>query len=101
MDQYDEAIKYLTENPKQIKEAWHQPTTRMGGCLFDFFAPAMLCLTQVKERSIGHLDWIPEGWSRETFDELLNDDRIPMNVDGITVESLPVFAEWQRRLSPE
>lgn len=101
MDKYDEAIEYLTTNPEEIENKWHNPST-MHGCLFQFATPtghakgASGCLTLIRRdhdlRVLGRPD---------LTEAIRNDTRIPILSGDIRVEHLPVFAEWQRRLDKE
>jgi hypothetical protein len=105
MDKYDRAIEWLTQNPDEIERAWGQPEfTPVGCCLFQYANSSGYirssvngvcgCLTEVRRGN----------WSAETA-ELTNairaDIRLPRSGATITVEHLPVFAEWQRRLDVE
>lgn len=98
MDRYDAAIQYLKENPRMIYPAWGYPRSSRGGSLFLFCAknniPAGLdigCLTMVKDG-----DEVAE--DEELTRRIRNDPRIPDDVHGVTVENLPVFAEYQREM---
>jgi hypothetical protein len=91
MDKYDKVIKYLTESPTEIEDAWNQPTSHKAGCLFAHVNDKSGCLTQIR-------------YSLEIFGDgtplviqASQDERIPESVELITVESLPVFAEYQRK----
>lgn len=94
MDKYDEQIACLTLNPARIVDAW-----ALGDCLFqgashDGEVGPYGCLTMVRTGA-----W--NAATPELTEQIRNDMRIPSNCFGITVESLPVFAEWQRRLDKE
>lgn len=98
-DKYDKAIDYLTENPDKIYSSWNFAGTNnqnpIASCLFDSVGPFLECgcLTQVKY----------DGAKAASFSlarDIYNDNRIP-KPDNITVEDLPVFAEWQRRIDKE
>ncbi len=95
-DKYDAAVEYLTTHPDEIQEAWMEPVEHQAGCLFmhvnglsdiDNYG----CLTQVKL-----------GTHRAKTSELTRliraDYRIPSFFSDITVDDLPVFAGWQRRI---
>lgn len=103
-DIYDEAIAYLTSDPDRFQDrvglAWNWSNLeRPGSVLFRYCSGngqpmhhdiLCGCLTQVKN-----------GLNAAT-EELTNliraDPRIPDDVDNITPESLPVFAEYQRMM---
>lgn len=95
-DIYDEAVEYLTKHPEKIEEAWNYTDARVGGILFEYTGPGCGCLTQVKTGSE-----LFKGPTPELEEAIRADPRIPLGVDSITVESLPVFAEWRRRLDKE
>lgn len=89
-DKYDKQIAYLTEHPEKIFLYW------VGGKgLFAFAGPisdpTIGCLTMI--RGSGDVALTPE-----LTKAIQSDERIPYGEEGITIESLPVFAEWQRRL---
>jgi hypothetical protein len=104
-DRYDNAIKYLTNDPDAIQQAWNNPSNSPGGCLFDYVSPdnndthrptdgrACGCLTQIRSgTAYGTVAWWPS-----ITNEIRRDTRIPDQSD-ITIEDLPVFAEWQRAI---
>lgn len=99
-DKYDEAIAYLEKNPGKIQSAWNFPHKR-GGCLFSYVgrvdAASRGCLTQIK---VGRAVAItPKGKEdKKLTAEIRADERLPSLPEDISVEDLPVFAEWQRRL---
>lgn len=41
-------MKFLTEHPDEIINAWRTPLMHEAGCLFMFCSPSHGCLTQVK-----------------------------------------------------
>jgi hypothetical protein len=94
-DKYDLAIEFLTQNPDKIWDAWNHPAVNEGGDLFMYAHRSTGCLTQIRRD--------PETYSGTISQsaEILADERIPKFPADITVESLPVFAEWQRRLDTE
>lgn len=105
-DKYDEAVEYLTAHPEVISEAWNRPHKTRGGCLFmptdvvyneDFQEARCGCLTQIR-RSEGIYS---NGPTPELTAAIRADERIPKTKETITVDSLPVFAEWQRRIDTE
>ena len=121
-DRYDEAIEYLTDNPEQIMDCWDRAWLSEHGDLFKYVSPggrwecrinerldspSCGCLTQIRDSFLNHrkgaLLKIASDKSGMAIDEELTkeiqlDQRIPSNPEDITVESLPVFAEWQRKL---
>lgn len=109
-DRYDEAIAYLTNAVhlsgwRAICVAWANPEAA-GGCLFAIAGPDPLdlvgeydgcvygCLTTVRQGT--HVAPTPE-----LTEAIRADVRIPQDAHEITLEHLPVFAEWQRRLDTE
>lgn len=113
-DKYDEAIEYLTKNPDEINDAWNYASTHKAGCLFMACSPHISngeiitlfprredrelcgCLTMVRKEGGSY-----HAWTDDLTASIRADDRIPQNSEEITLESLPVFAEWQRRLDKE
>lgn len=105
MDKYDLAIQALTLEPSAIYESWNKandPESLTGNALLGhvLFTPVdrtghkCACLTEVKEH---YLDFGPDKYRTE----IKNDPRIPSCGMAITVDHLPVFAEWQRRLDAD
>src|SRR5438045_1488958 len=98
MDKYDRAIKYFTENPEQIMLCWMFPKTNTHSCLFQHCGDR-------NDTDIGCLTMIRNGTHSAATDKLTDaiagDERIPLNVEGIAVETLPIFAEWQRKIDLE
>ena len=91
MDKYDRAIAYLTEHPEEIFGAWSCWDNHRAGCLFNIIPGSNVCLTEAR------LD--PEEISaNHPFIRITEDERIPESPDEITVDDLPVLAEWQRKL---
>lgn len=103
---YEDAVKYLTENSDRIEEAWDDPLHKRGGSLFVFASKTgtfkgeddkiIGCLTSIRSAEI-HVS----GCSPEVTKAIRTDSRLPHFYNDITVESLVVFAEWQRRLDHE
>ncbi len=112
MDKYDKAIQFFTKNPDEIQGYWGCPDTS-NGCLFKFMSakseykkndPAdeayivngenyyCGCLTQIK----GGPD-LYAAFDKKLTDQIINDPEIPDRPSAITVESLPVFAKYQRK----
>ena len=123
-DKYDLAIDYLTENPSQIRDAWGDPSEYegRGGELFGFVGPDWKsndnkvrydgeigtcgCLQQIRAALVtdeyqNMTEAIARGqmsgsyWPR-LWEKIANDRNLPHDEDDITLEDLPVFAEWQR-----
>jgi hypothetical protein len=97
MDAYQQAVEFLTENPKNILGAWSKPDERPGGCLFRIAADSdhdwmdcYGCLTGI--RNIGN-----KAQTAELTQAIRNDSRIPGFAD-LAPEHLPVCAGWQRRI---
>jgi hypothetical protein len=92
-DAYDDAIAYLTEHPEKIYSEWE-----WGKTLFEFCG-------HYGRRFCGCLTMIRNGREIAETPELTAairaDARIPTHPRAITVESLPAFAEWQRRIDRE
>ncbi len=109
-DRYDRAIEFLTRNPGDIYRCWSSANsddektslflyaTENGNNIDDRCG----CLTQIRDVSDGYS--LSVVYDRDTdlairlTGEIHNDERIPKKSEDITVDSLPVFAEWQRRL---
>ncbi len=95
-DRYDDAIDYLTEHPDEIVDAWGDgrtfPDPRPGPqCLFNYVAEGCGCLTQIR-------DMCANAPTESLTEAIRSDNRIPSDEFDITVDELPVFAEWQRTL---
>ncbi len=88
-DKYSEAITYLRKHPCKIDDAWQHPWSANGGCLFVYCGGG--CLTQIKCGD-------DESYSSVLTKRIRADKRIPLSKHAITISSLPVFAEWQRKL---
>jgi hypothetical protein len=95
-DKYDLAIEFLTQNPDKIWDAWNHPAVNEGGCLFMYAHHSTGCLTQIRSAAEDYC-----GSPLPQIAEIIADERIPERSANITVESLPVFAEWQRKLDAE
>jgi hypothetical protein len=90
-NKYDKAIKYLTENPDQITNAWGWPRQHVAGCLFAFLGPAgtnmeAACPTMIKGG---------DNSFQNKLDKFVRAMNIPNNCFGIKVEHLPVFKTIQ------
>jgi hypothetical protein len=101
-DKYDRAIEYLTAHPEDIFHAWasapvHEDETDPDirgvedmRCLFAATSEGCGCLTQIRCGLLGPTPEITEA--------IRADHRIPYDEREITVDDLPVFAEWQRKI---
>ena len=99
-DKYDKAIAHLTEHPEKILVAWGSAPVRGSKaevrgvldmrCLFAATAPYCGCLTQIRAGS--------KGPTPELTAAIRAAHRIPSDECEITVDDLPVFAEWQRKI---
>ncbi len=124
-DKYDKAVEHLTENPENIGSAWLNPAGEgQGGCLFTVVAPLDVkadpwpkrpdgrkcgCLTTI--RNAGKVPYIDGGgsphkmpalaWTDDLTERIQADERLPKLPTEITVQHLPIFAEWQRRIDKE
>jgi hypothetical protein len=101
-DRYELAVDYLTAHPEEIREAWENAYTHPHGCIFKYAAPHEWMRTPSGEKC-GCLTMVRGGAYVAATPELTAmiraDERLPGGSgDGITVDHLPVFAGWQRRL---
>ena len=96
MDKYDQQIAELTENPEKILNHWMQPKG-----LFAYandgkgYVNNTGCLTMIRYSSAYNAQ------TENLTNAIRNDIRIPKDQMQITVDHLPVFAEWQRLLDKE
>jgi hypothetical protein len=100
-DRYDEAIGHLMQFKGAafrgaVRAAWQTPYHEPGGALFELCEDdnndgLCGCLTQVKDNQY-------PAQSHYMTRLIRDDDRIPNLPTKITKKSLPVFAEWQRRM---
>lgn len=98
MDAYQQAVEWLTDHPKKICGAWHPSRQEPGYCLFGFATK-----TRLAEESCGCLTMIRYSEEYGTpipglAEVIRGDERLPADSGEITVDSLPVFAQWQRYL---
>jgi hypothetical protein len=99
MDAYQQAVEYLTANPTEIHCAWYMGNNTLappGSVLFKatghgIYLDRCGCLTQVKAGQF-------PAYTPRLTRAILADDRIPLHGRAITVDHLPIFAGWQRRL---
>jgi hypothetical protein len=106
-DIYDNEIQLLTNEPILIYDSWG-----FGDPLFRFIGSRgdthqlddntyndihAGCLTQIRKNKYKGA-FINGKYEEELTNEIRNDERIPTEGASITVEHLPVFAEWQRRI---
>jgi len=104
-DKYDKAVEYLTENPGEIVDVWGGVIRGDATCLFSFVSPdGSVAREPVNGELVGCLTMIKGGrypaYTEKLTAEIRADDRIP-ETGMVTVESLPIFAEWQRRIDKE
>lgn len=110
MDRYQQDVEYLTKNPRHIYSAWASggedychPTP--GSSLFRFAynrrhrnevhgVPG--CLTMLRN---GMGDRVAQ--TEELTRAIASDTRLPKLVREITIDHLPIFAGWQRRIDQE
>lgn len=117
-DIYDQEIAYLTENPWQIYKHWNWGTPLFQKAVnLNHLNQLPLriwqygCLTQIRQVNDSRL---PPFFAETPIltEQIIVDDRIPAspskpscgddeNKCTITLEHLPVFAEWQRKLDKE
>lgn len=104
MDKYDEAIERLLNEcdfEAAVYDAWNDPYNE-NHCLFEYASPSGDSEITEEGDTIGCLTMIRLGiaraWTEELTKEIREDKRIPTNPRHITRNSLPVFAEWQRKL---
>lgn len=127
-DKYDRAISYYEKNSNLISHGWQFPFEESHGCLFrpatrikgraNFenckYSNALWpyredgkvvgCLTLIRnpEKTIESLNSGKQSRLVACTDELTKairrDKRIPKEGNDISVNDLPVFAEWQRKI---
>lgn len=99
MDRYDAEIARLTAAPQDIKRSWTWATPLFSGIGRDGSTYRNGgCLTQIKADPTFYNAFV-KGVRDEALEaEIMADERIPDNVDSITMEMLSVFAEWQRKI---
>ena len=95
----DGAVEYLQAHPDEIRDAWVDPSNHLAGQLFEIVysrrrepCGTIGCLTQIKSGNYEAQD------SDELTAAIRADDRIPSSRASVTSDSLPVFAEWQKRI---
>lgn len=108
MDAYDNAIDFFKKNPSLIPEIWDDPKSHFAGVLFQSVTPSGFGETSENQEYCGDLCEIRSGqavaWTYELTIEIMQDDRLPKiyasknYIPDITLELLPVFAEWQRSI---
>jgi hypothetical protein len=102
-DRYAAAVAYLTQHPEEIRAAWSHPSCHVAGALF---CMASRCESWSPTSTIGCLTMIRSdqkyrAQTPELTAAIRLDTRIPVSSRDVTVNDLPVFAEWQRRLDRE
>ena len=108
MDIYDKAITYLKNNPTQISEVWDDPKSHFSGVLFQAVTPSGYSEENPEGLFCGDIceihSFLAHGWTEVLEEAIAQDHRIPKlfannnHVPKITVDTLPVFAEWQRKI---
>jgi hypothetical protein len=108
MDVYDKAMKYLKDNPSKISEIWDDPKSHFSGVLFQAVTPDGTAQENEYGELCGDICEIQSleasAWTRKLEQEILGDFRIPKLFAShgwkpkITVDMLPIFAEWQRKI---
>lgn len=88
-DKYDEQIERLRNTPELIYSDWDY-----GIGLFASVCDQCGCLTQVRRSDF----WGENFPDRGVLAEIVADERIPKNGQDVTVDHLPVFAQWQRKI---
>jgi hypothetical protein len=94
-DKYDLQIERLTEKPELIQEEWFE-----GKVLFKWVGNGLQCgcLTQIRY-NVFFYAINPKGEiDQELTEEIRKDELIPIGIAYVTIEDLPVFAEWQRKI---
>jgi len=99
-DIYDREIAFLTAHPEQIERHWGDASPLFQFCTPDGMAGRSIdgerygCLTMVKCAS-PHV-----AYTSELTTAIRADSRIPLlgEYDDLTVEKLPIMAEWQRKI---
>jgi hypothetical protein len=103
-DKYTSAIEYLKKNPNQIVEAWQNPEAHPAGCLFSSVSPSgrLHAFTFDGDTRCGCLTQVRAGlfpaYTPELTRAIRADDSLPDDEDNITIDHLPLFAEWQRKI---
>jgi hypothetical protein len=104
-DKYDRAIAYLRQHPDEIVQAWLLSRSHPGGCLFSFVSHDRQplgshgpcgCPVMIRNpiyKSVAETEHLTAA--------IRADDRIPMVEKDITLDHLPIFAAWQRRIDRE
>jgi hypothetical protein len=115
LDIYDRAIKAITKLPKKEQAVEIHKQWTSGSALFKFVGGTVEfiegtngetlqsgCLTMIRNCEDGsyyqYVAIINEKFDKALTKEIKEDERIPKRSELITVEDLPVFAEWQRRI---
>jgi len=108
MDIYEKAITYLTNHPTRIPEVWDDPKSHFSGVLFQAVTPSGYSEENLEGLFCGDIceihSFMAHGWTEVLEEAIAQDHRIPKLfannnfVPKITVDMLPVFAEWQRKI---
>lgn len=108
MDIYDKEVERITDKCKWLskksqneilQEEWNQWTLLFGPCgrskliiKNNHFIAEVGCLTMVKSGT-------HDAQTKELTEKIRSDDRIPKKPSQLTVEHLPVFAEYRRYIN--
>lgn len=98
---YESQIAHLTENPNDIKPHWSSGLGlfKLMGTGLDETRGCPTIIRNNENKSLGHQQYaFVNGVPNHEFTEQLSKDtRIPKSIDDVTVEHLPIFAEWQEK----
>jgi hypothetical protein len=104
-DKYSKAMAYLKRRPGELHDAWINPEKHPAGALFSFVTPTGMPHLLAGGEPCGCLTMVAAGQYPACTDLLTQaikmDDRLPRDMHSITLDSLPVFAEWQREIDIE
>jgi hypothetical protein len=97
MDKYDVEIERLQQlTPQEIRQEWAE----IKGPLFEHIASLRMCLTEIRHEKYPY----PPTESNDKLRKLIRaDNRIPYPIPAQEIDpaTLPIFAEWQRRIDAE
>jgi hypothetical protein len=99
MNIYDEEIEFLTAHPEEIIMSWYGATGLFRSFKNDK-STLQHCPTECKSSVLSpYISFSPGIDERipQFIKDIQKDERIPANCDGITIESLPAFKEYQER----
>lgn len=93
MDKYDKAIAYYTKHPDLIHEDWADPNPGRPSELFKMLRcvnDSRRCPVMLREDTTFYTP------PTKLAQRIANDERLPAKVDDLTLEHLPILAEYQR-----